>query len=193
MAGDKAGRSPVQMQLATGQIKMTAVQHKTMQPGVSLPSFDDAMPLLIGFKPNWHVRVVIFRVVGTALVLGAAGMWLMPGSQGAADLVLMKLGMSVFFLFCGLALLMINHADNQPDAYFDPIRREVRILKKCNRGRPRTVLRRSYDSIGSVRFEDHTVELFGMDGSRLMELPMENAEIRHALRMQLCGQTNISN
>lgn len=171
---------------------MTAIQHKTLQQGMPLPSFEEAIPLMIGFQPNWQVRAVIFRVVGTALVIGAAGMWLMPGSQADADLVLMKLGMSVFFLFCGLALLMLNHADNQPDAYFDPIRREVRILQKNNRGRPQTILRRSYDSIGSARFDDRIAELFDMDGSLLMRLPIDNAEVRHALRMQLCGSVNIS-
>lgn len=157
------------------------------------PLLDEAMPLMITFAPNWPVRAVMFRVFGTALIFGAAGMWVMPGGSGAADLVLMKFGVSVFFLFCGLALLMQHHSDNQPDAYFDPIRREVRILQRNKRGRPQTVLRRSYDSIGSARFHDRSMELFDMDGSLLMRVPVASADIRHALRMQLSGAVNISN
>lgn len=171
---------------------MTALQKHPMHQSVELPSFDDAIPLMIGFAPNWPVRTVIMRVVGTALIIGAAGMWVMPGSQGAADLVLMKLGTSLFFLLCGLALLMLNHADNQPDAYFDPIRREVRIVQKNHRGRPQIVLRRSYESMGSARFRSNWVEIFDMDGSLLMRLPVENADVRHALRQQLSGSLNIS-
>lgn len=180
---------------------MTAVQQQTFEQGQILAQkfhpvparaeAEDAMPLMITFAPNWPVRTILFRVSGTALVFGAAAMWLMPGAQAHADVVLLKLGVSVFFLFCGLALLMLHHADNQPDAYFDPIRREVRILQKNHRGRPQTILRRSYDSVGSAKFHERSMELFDMDGSLLMKVPVDSAEIRHALRMQLSGTVNI--
>lgn len=150
------------------------------------------MPLMIAFAPNWPVRTVMFRIFGTAFILGSAGMWLMPGSVTTPDTALLKLGASIFFLLCGLALLMMHHVDNQPDAYFDPIRREVRVLQKNNRGRPQTVLRRSYDSLGSARFNDHFMELYDVDGSILMRLPIETPEIRQALRMQLSGMVNIT-
>jgi hypothetical protein len=129
----------------------------------------------------------VFRIIGTALVLSASGMWLMPGSQYGPDVVLIKLGVSVFFFMCGLVLLMRNHADNQPDAYFDPIRNEVRVLQRNDRGRPQTVLRRSYDTLGSARFTDDTLEMYDVDGSMLMRLPIDNAEVRNALRAQLSG------
>ncbi|WP_425045415.1 hypothetical protein [Primorskyibacter sp. S87] len=164
---------------------------QTLQKAVAIPAFEETVPLMINFAPNWPVRTVLFRICGTALVLSAAGMWLLPGAQLSAELVLMKLGVSIFFFLCGLALLMMHHADNQPDAYFDPIRREVRVLQKNNRGRPHTVLRRAYDSLGSAKFFETKVELYDMDGSLLMRLPLENVEIRHALRSQLTGIVNI--
>lgn len=157
-----------------------------------LPSFEETVPLMITFAPNWPLRAVLFRIAGTALVMGSACMWILPGSDMTADMALIKLSVSLFFLLCGLALLMIHHADNQPDAYFDPIRRELRVLQKNNRGRPQTVLRRSYDSLGSVRFNEHYLEIFDVDGTMLMRLPIESADIRHALRMQLSGLVNIS-
>jgi len=126
------------------------------------------------------------------MVLSAAGMWLMPGAQNQAEVVLIKLGMSMFFFLLGLALLMRNHSDNRPDAYFDPIRNEVRVLQKNNRGRPQTVLRRSYDTLGSARFTNNTLELFDVDGSVLMRLPIENADVRQALRQQLSGLVNVT-
>lgn len=159
---------------------------------VVLPSIDDAMPLVLSFAPNWPVRILMFRIIGTAMVLSASGMWLMPGAQTAPDLILIKLGISVFFFLCGLALLMRNHQDNQPDAYFDAIRGEVRVLQKNNRGRPQTILRRSYDSLGSARFVDDTFEMYDVDGSMLMRLPIENADVRDALRVQLSGIVNLT-
>lgn len=171
---------------------MEAVNQQNTQSAVVLPSFDEAMPLILTFAPNWPLRTIIFRVVGTALVLSASGMWLMPGSQNESDVVLIKLGVSIFFFLCGLALLMRNHADNQPDAYFDPIRGELRVLQKNNRGRPQTVLRRRYETLGSARFSDKMVEMYDVDGSLLMRLPIENAEVRHALRSQLAGLVNVT-
>lgn len=171
---------------------MQAVNQQNMQNVVVLPSFEEAMPLILTFAPNWPLRTILFRIAGTALLLSASGMWLMPGSQFTADVVLIKLGVSVFFFLCGLALLMRNHVDNQPDAYFDPIRGELRVLQKNNRGRPQTVLRRRYDTLGSARFTDKMVEMYDVDGSLLMRLPIENAEVRHALRSQLAGLVNLT-
>lgn len=171
---------------------MTALRNDMMGSAVTLPSFEDSMPLMIGFAPNWPLRKVLFRIVGTALIMGSAMMWLLPGSNLAPDAAVFKLAASLFFLLCGLALLMMHHVDNQPDAYFDPIRREVRVLQKNNRGRPETVLRRSYESLGSARFDEHFMEVFDVDGTMLMRLPIETPEVRQALRTQLNGMVNIT-
>ncbi|MEY8837878.1 hypothetical protein AB9K41_02430, partial [Cribrihabitans sp. XS_ASV171] len=125
-------------------------------------------------------------------ILSSAAMWVMPGVTLSAEVALMKFGSSLFFLLCGLALLMMHHADNQPDAYFDPIRRELRVLQKNNRGRPHTILRRSYETLGSARFRDRQVELYDVDGSLLLKLPVQSPEVRQALRMQLSGLVNIT-
>jgi hypothetical protein len=171
---------------------MQAIDQTKMRSAAVSPVFSESVPLMLSFAPNWPISTVLFQVVGTALVLSAPGMWLMPGSQYDADVVLIKLGVSLFFFLCGLALLMRNHVDNRPDAYFDPIRRELRVLQKNDRGRPQTVLRRAYDMLGSVRFTDNKVEVYDLDGTMLMRLPIDDAEVRHALRMQLSGAVNLT-
>lgn len=161
----------------------------------STPSFadlpDDATPVKLTFAPNWPVRVVMFRIIGTALIIGTASLWVLPGVTSASELVMFKLGVSVFFFFCGLALLMRNHEDNQPDAYFDPIRREVRVLQMNDRGRPQAVLRCSYDSLGRADFSKKSVELFDTDGCLIMRLMIDDAETRDALKAQLGSQVVI--
>ena len=171
---------------------MQAVDHPKSSDTV-LPSRGETAALVLAFAPNWPIRILVFRIIGAAMVLSASGMWLMPGSSTNPDLVLIKLGMSVFFFLCGLALLMRNHQDTQPDAYFDAIRGEVRVLQKDNRGRPEMVLRRSYDSLGSASFNGETFEMFDKDGTMLMRLPIENAETRDALRAQLRGLISLTN
>lgn len=136
--------------------------------------------------------VILFQIIGTVLVLGAGAIWVGPGSQTAADLIAIKFGASVFMLFIGVAVLMLSHSDNRPDAYFDPIRREVRVLQKCKNGRPKTVMRRGYDTLGSARFTGRTLELFDVDGIVLMRLKVECQETRLALRLHLCDCVNIS-
>ena len=153
---------------------------------------DVAAPVMLSFAPNWPVRVVMFRVMGTAFIMAAAVMWLLPGAQVDAELMLLKLGTSVFFFFCGLALLMRNHEDNQPDAYFDPIRHEVRVLQKNDKGRPETILRRGYETLGSADFSSNAVELFDKDGTMLMRLVIEDADVRASLRAQLSGLISIT-
>lgn len=145
------------------------------------------MPVMLGFEGRRAVLRIVFRVVGTALVLTAPMLWVLPGSAVQADIMLMKLGVSLFFFLCGLALLMRNHVDALPEAYFDPIRRELRVLQKNDRGRPQTVMRRSYDSLGGARITTRAIELWDVDGSVLMRLPVDSPDVRQALRMQLSG------
>jgi len=171
---------------------MTATNEFMMPPGPAERDLENSLPVMLGFEGNRIVIRTLFRIVGTALVLTAPAMWVLPGSFFQSDVLLMKLGVSVFFLLCGLALLMRNHIDTQPEAYFDPIRRELRVLQKNDRGRPETVMRRSYDSLGGARITSRVIELWDVDGSVLMRLPIENPDVRHALRMQLSGLVRIS-
>jgi hypothetical protein len=69
--------------------------------------------------------------------------------------------------------------------YFDPIRREMRILQKNERGRPQTVLRRSYDTLGAAKIRSRQLEIWDVDGSVLLNIPLADQEARHALRQQL--------
>jgi hypothetical protein len=154
---------------------------------------DNAAPVKLSFAANWPVRVVMFRIFGTALILCAAGMWVIPGSTQNSEVAFLKLGVSVFFFFCGLALLMRNHEANQPDAFFDPIRKEVRVLQMNDKGRPQAILRRSYDTLGRADFSSNAVELFDTDGSLIMRLLIDDTATREALKAQLAGQVIIKN
>lgn len=155
--------------------------------------YSESVPVVLSFAPDWPLLVLMFRVIGTAMILSSAGMWLMPGSRVEADLMLIKLGVSLFFFLLGLVLLMRNHVDNQPDAYFDPIRHELRVLQKNDRGRPQTILRRSYDTLGSVDFQTNSVTIYDVDGSMMMRLSINDDGVRHSLRSQLSGIINVTN
>jgi hypothetical protein len=47
----------------------------------------------------------ILSLNGVALLAAAAGLWLLPGSNLGADVMLMKLGLSAFMVLAAFALL----------------------------------------------------------------------------------------
>ncbi|SLN13759.1 hypothetical protein [Ruegeria meonggei] len=170
---------------------MTAINTNSFERSAANANFEKSVPVLIAFAPNWKVRMVLSRVVGAFLIVIAFSMWIMQGSAMSAEVWPIKLAASMMFLMVGVSLLTVQLLDARPDAYFDPIRREVRVLQKNENGRPQTVLRRSYDTLGGARFADNEVELFDVDGSLLMKLPLQSADVSRALKGQLSGSVTI--
>ncbi|MCA0927408.1 hypothetical protein [Ruegeria profundi] len=170
---------------------MTAMNTNALQESASSANYEKSVPVLIAFAPNWKVRMVLARIVGAILIVMAFSMWLVSGSVMAAEVWPIKLAASLMFLLVGVSLMTIQLLDARPDAYFDPIRREVRVLQKNENGRPQTVLRRSYDTLGGARFVEDQVELYDVDGSLLMKLPLQSADVSHALKGQLSGSVTI--
>ncbi len=111
-------------------------------------------------------------------------MWVLPEPQTELNLVMMKLLASVFFLLCGLALLMRNHDQAKPEVHFDSRRRELRVMERDDHGRPQLLLKRSYDSLGAVYISTGEIELWNQDGSPFVTLPVPDADVRNKLRVQ---------
>ena len=171
---------------------MNGIHDRTLTAPARHHEDDSTAPVMLGFEGDRAVARVVLRIAGTALILTAPAMWLLPRAMFTDDVKLLKLGASVFFLLCGLALLLRNRIDSRPEAYFDPIRRELRVLQKTSNGRPETVLRRSYDSLGCAKITRSQIELWDVDGSVLMRMPIDSPSVRQALRMQLTGLVNLS-
>ena len=171
---------------------MTAINE---QVGAGLPTgsnVEERMPIKLAFLGNGSLSSIFFRICGTAFILTAPALWVLPGSDITVDMLPMKLGVTLFFLLCGLILLMRNHVDAQPEVYFDPIRREMRVLQMNDRGRPVTILRRGYDTLGAAHINNNSLEMWDVDGSVLMRLHLPDAQARHALRMHFSGLLHVS-
>lgn len=171
---------------------MTATQTNTFSQPMTVSAFDKAVPVKITFAPNWPARIVLLKAIGLLMIVSVLALWFMPGSTFDADMLPFKAVPSMLVLAMGTALLTLKHVNDRPDAYFDPIRREVRVLQKNENGRPHTVLRRGYETLGGARFSDKQVELFDLDGSLLMKLPLASKEVANALKGQLSGSIAIA-
>ncbi|WP_291731556.1 hypothetical protein [Leisingera sp. F5] len=157
----------------------------------ALGSVARAVPLSLRLEANWKLRVALLRVLGAAMILSSTGLWLVPGAGADPEMNLIRIGISVVFLLIGLVLMTAHDPGSRPEACFDPVRRELRVLQRDDRGRPRTVLRRSYDTLGGVRLTAATVQMYETDGSLLIELPIGSAAMRSQLRDQLSGAVRI--
>ena len=150
-----------------------------------------AMPLVVDFQSNWSLVPLLLKALGVATLLSAAGIWLMSDSQIDPSLNLVKVGVSLLFVVVGLILITVRDNSDQPEACFDPVRQELRILKRDKRGQPRTVLRRRYDSIGGARLTENSALFYEHDGNVLVEVPLGSAVARSQLRDQLSGAVQL--
>ena len=150
-----------------------------------------AMPLVLNFEANWRLRMLMVKGLGVAMILSASGLWLFSSGPADPEMNLIKVGVSVLFFVIGLVLMTVSDPRNQPEACFDPVRQELRVLRPDSHGQPKTVLRRSYDTIGGARLREGSVQLFENDGSLLIEVPLGSAAARSQLRDQLSGSIQL--
>ncbi|MBV1896238.1 MAG: hypothetical protein KUG70_07250 [Rhodobacteraceae bacterium] len=177
--------------MTTANEQLSMVAPESTDPGAA--DVEARIPIKLAQVGSAAIVSIILQICGTALILTAPALWLLPGSNVSADLLPIKLGMTLLFFLCGLVLLMRNHSDAQPEVYFDPIRREMRVLQRNDRGRPETILRRSYDTLGAVQFSKRSLEMWDVDGSVLMRLSLPDEKMRRVLRMHFSGLVRVSN
>lgn len=166
---------------------MTAVETVAMNGPVTPArprSKTSQRPVCLSFPTKPSASRIVFLSAGSALISFAALMWVLPAPETELNLAVMKLLASVFFLLTGLALLMRNHDQAKPEVHFDSRRRELRVVERDDRGRPHLLLKRSYDSLGSVYISSNDIELWNEDGSPFVTLPVPDEEVRNKLRVQ---------
>lgn len=141
-------------------------------------------PICLSFPARNPGARLVFVVCGTALVICSGLMWLVPIPVPEVPAVVMKLLSSLFFMFCGLALLLRNHDEAKPEVHFDARHRELRVMQRDNHGRPQILMQRSYDTLGTVYISGSEIELWNKDGTPFVTLPVQDPEMRRQLRGQ---------
>lgn len=161
-------------------------------PGMPLPAIRRKVPHVVGLTQARQLKQMCLGLVSAASLLAAAGLWGLPGSAADPDAALIKSGLTAVLLVLGLSMLRAVQAGPRPEACFDPVRRELRILLRGAAGQPHTVLRRSYDTIGSARLGPRRAELYEPDGRLILQLPLADAKSRQLLRAHLLGMVPIT-
>lgn len=127
--------------------------------------------------PAWPQKTgeIACRALGVLLVLAALGLWIEPGAHMVTDLVLMKLGVSLFLGFAGLALMQHKSATQDPEVQIDTVRREVRIARP--RGRHRSVIRRiAIRDLGRAEAAGNVIRLTAANGALLAAITLNDPD-----------------
>lgn len=108
-------------------------------------------------------------VVGTALLITAAGIWIAPGANWATELLLMKLLASVVCGIVGLYCMQGFIRPAAPKVEIDTIRHEIRLVR--TRGKDRYILDRcAFKDLELVENSGTHVQLWGKDNVLLAEV-----------------------
>jgi hypothetical protein len=125
-------------------------------------------------------------LLGAALMLSAAGLWIAPGSDWSADVLLIKLVISLVIGFCGLALLQQGKTPASPEVEIDTIRHEIRIVRRGLHGRE-VLSHTKYDDLERAELNGAHLILWGAGDTMLAEVALTDPKMRRAL---LSGLSN---
>lgn len=121
------------------------------------------------------------RLLGAALMLAAAGLWLAPGGAGESEAMLFKLALSTMAVLAGFGFLNASSKPAAPEVEIDRIRREV-ILVRHNRGRGTEILQRcAFKDLAHVEKTATGLQLWDQHGTFLAALTISDPTAQCAL------------
>jgi hypothetical protein len=121
------------------------------------------------------------RLVGCALALAAAGLWIAPGSSMEADVMLYKLILSITSIIAGLGLMHASARPVAPEIEIDTIRREVRLVRRSRKSGDTIVVRSSFADLGKVEVDGPFIRLWDGEMDLLAELTLHDHNARRSL------------
>lgn len=128
---------------------------------------------------------VVSGFLGVTLLVAAGGLWLVPGASFDPALMLIKIGLSVFFGLGGTMFLLAARRAPHPEVELDARRGRMRVIERNERGRVTSSLTVSYDDLSEVDFRDGMLIARDHHGQPVVEMPVEHAgdmdDIRAAL------------
>ena len=110
------------------------------------------------------------RFVGVVLIIAAVGMWILSGPLWDAEMMLVRLAVSVFFLCLGLMLLQAGRGGLRDEIHLDQNARELRHVRRGPDGIARVIRRFALADLGDATIKEDTLTLRGKAGEIVMEV-----------------------
>lgn len=125
------------------------------------------------------------RFVGAILVLASVGIWLVPIATADAFVVIMKLLVSVSMACFGAVLVEYGRNLMSEEVHLDPLRNELRHIRKDSDGRSHVVARFDFAELKDIRMTDGFLNVIDLTGEVVLKLPAGSVENLPVLRAAL--------
>lgn len=134
---------------------------------------------------GWRALAGLSRFAGAVLMLAAVGIWMLSGPLWDAQMMLMRLGVSVAFMCLGLVLLHAGSRRTRDEIQLDLKAGQLRHLRRGRDGIARTCRTVELSSVAEVRVADDHLALRDRNGALVLELTGLAQDQILAIRRQL--------
>jgi len=134
--------------------------------------------ILAGKEAPGYINQLIRWVAmffGVSFIFAAMGFWLVPASSIAADILMLKLACSAFFLLTGATLLQLGQDAGKPEVQVDLHRKEIRFLNRSRNGTGKLVHVFGFEEISKVDVEDGQFKSLGANDRKLASFAIAHA------------------
>lgn len=138
----------------------TPAQRTTPDAGGTMSQFRTTIRALAGGA----------RFVGVVLMLAAVGMWILSGPLWDAEMMLVRLAISVLFMCLGLMLLHAGRDGLRDEIHLDQTAHELRHVQRGRDGIARVVRRLPLADLGGASIAQDTLTLRCKAGEIVMEV-----------------------
>lgn len=121
-------------------------------------------------RHGWRAVSGLSRFIGVVLMLAAVGVWLISAPLMDAQMMLLRLGVSVLFMCLGLVLLHAGRRTARDEIHLDRRAGELRHIRRGHDGIGRVRQRITLNKLAEVVIDEDRLLLRGDCGQILLEL-----------------------
>jgi|HotLakDrversion3_2_1075589.scaffolds.fasta_scaffold02170_2 hypothetical protein len=129
--------------------------------------------------------------LGVSFVFGAVGLWVVPGSSYAADIILMKVLISMTCLYVGVVLIQVGEEVGKPEVHLDTLRREVRLVERARNGSGKLLGLHPFADLSGLELKGNRLIIHNREGELLASVELESEErsdVEDQLRNEVFGR-----
>lgn len=125
------------------------------------------------------------RVVGSAMFFAALLVWIAPGYEWGAEVMLLKVAISSVAMLAGAGLLQLSAHDNLPMVEIDPKASEIRQVRKDVFGSRVMIRTCAFQDIEKVEHDGSHLRIWGPGGFELVDTELADFEAVHTVVKKL--------
>lgn len=114
------------------------------------------------------------RILGVAMLIMAAALWLNSGAGWGSDVIGFKIFLSSIAAAAGIGLLYVSAEPFKTEIEIDAARREIRLVRHCPAGMSAVAQRCAFADLSKAERNGDTVRLWDKGGAFLAEVTLDD-------------------